>query len=340
MKSKQRKFNVDFFTTIEIIEQENNSVVYNPISIKSLLEDLCKEPKKNRFKQINGEKILLQDIKKLSRDDLESYENLNECEGLWEIVFIKYKDSEVFGIANTDGEYDEEKLEKILKSENERNYIASPTICVYDENKDIFIIVRNKEAASSSNILEFLKVFSKNRNMDFHYIPTENDLLLNKNTIIKNIEISIGNLMSMSKTFEKHMENNTPGIFNIISEFKNIGCNNARFSATMGKSKGKKNNEIIKEQGIKIDTAKEMLFLSRENYEYITNLKIGVKFTNKNKIEKIDLINDRLTDQFKISYNTDDRIKSNNILKKLLSSYNDKYENIHTRGVCCEKETN
>ncbi|MGG7060285.1 DUF6731 family protein, partial [Clostridium tertium] len=236
---------------------------------------------------------------------------------------IKFKDSEIFGLANENGDYDEDELEKLLNSNENTKYLASPTPCIYDEDKNILIMPRNKEGVSSSSILEFMRKVCRNKNLDFGYISTTHELDFNSDITIRNIELSINNLTLMSQYSESKISKEAPSVGAIISSYKKIGCDTAKIGATMGDKKN---------AGLTLNTAHDMLALSRSECDNIIRLKLGVQSPTSRRITYIDLLHDKLTDKFTVSYSSKNRIKSDTILSKLLNSYNIKYNQVDIRG--------
>lgn len=316
---KQRKFNVEFFSICELKNQQE-TLVSLPVSMKYFFDKSMEIKPKERFMNINGENIRLQTIRKIEESYLEEYSNLQNSQNLWEIVFIKFKDSEVFGLADDEGNYDENALEAILASEEyNKKRLASPTPCIYDESKNIIVIPRNKEGVSSSTILEFMRRICSKKNLDFGYITKGDEVSFCGEVDFKNLEISIGDLTLMTQAVEQKLTNTAPTVFGAIKAAKETGCDTATVTGTMGNKK---------KSSLTLQTGKDMLALSRIGCGSINRLRLGISKNGNKNIHRVDLLQDKLIDSFVVYYSSKERIKSKDILLKLLKSYDYNYVKI------------
>lgn len=318
-KKRQRTFNVEFLPIIEM-KNQNEQLVSIPINIVDKLETLMKIPAKTRFKNINGENIRLQDIRKIdSKNELFLYDNISCCNNLWFLKFIKFKDNEVYGIADEEGNYDEEAFENLINNTPNKGHLASPTVCLYDGDKNIIIIARNREGVTVGEILEFTVKTFKNKNLDFGYISNKTNFNMSSVTTYKNIDFSFSELNSMPLKDRNKLSESAPSVYSAIKGATSLGLNTFAIKGSMG-------NE--RRRGLSSNVGKEALFLSRSGIESISRVKIGVVLEGQKTIETIDFLQDRLTDYFNVYIESGSRLKSNLIEGGILKSYDNNYNSI------------
>ncbi|CEQ10650.1 Uncharacterised protein [[Clostridium] sordellii] len=321
-KDKKRTFKVDFFKICELRDDEQ-SVYSIPMNIEAVLLRLEKERIQKRIMTIEEEKVRLQNINKISLDKINEYGNIKDNENLWELKFIKIKDSEVFGIANENGDYNEDDIEEILlSSENNKKFLASATPCIIDTKNNIIIIPRNKEAVLIGEILDFFRRICNKKDLEFCTISRSSKIDFTSNINFRSVEISLKNIDFIEKHIEKEISEKARTIFEVITSFRKMKSRNMSMKGTMGNDK---KGNLTKEIGM------EILELARTECKNIGILKLGISKIEGNtsgNIEHIDLLGDKLNDKFSIKYNSEKRIKSNDLIEKTIESYDKNYRYI------------
>ncbi|WP_338153635.1 DUF6731 family protein [Clostridium tetani] len=276
-KKRTRTFNVEFMPLCEITDDQEK-IVSMPINIGYRLNEMLKKETKSRFMNINGENIRLQTVRKIDyRSELIKYSNIQKCKNLWEVTFIRFKDGEIYGLADEEGYYDENLFEEILNLEKNKNkHLASPTPCIYDANKNIFIIPKNREGVSIGSILEFLCRYFKNKNLEFGYVSKRTNLDSTTDIELKNINFSINGLRLIDNKTQVNIKNTAPTVYRAISACKDLGSNTFSMLNTMGD---------LRNESLTVQARKEIFALARLQCDNIVRLKIGVslKGTKKNR---------------------------------------------------------
>lgn len=313
-KRKSRTFNVEFLP-VRTLKREKDKLVYKPIDISKKIENIKDVNIKDRFKNVNGSPIRLQEIYKLDTSDLCNYKNISKCNNIWILKFVKFKDDSILGIAGEDGNYDEDKLDELIKSN--KGHLASATVCLFDSDKNMFIVGVNREGVTTGELLGFLSKVLKNSKLNFGYISKTNKFDINSIVQYRNLKLGFKNLLYMGIEEKKKLKSKAPSVYMAIKCAENLGVNSLTFDASMGDEKTK---------GFKDNIGEELLFLAGRSISTLSRLKIGIIVDNKKKkMDTVDFFQDRLTDSFAISFAKDERIKSDKIKERLLQCYDNNY---------------
>lgn len=326
MAKRARRFSVNYYNLVEYVYDEKNRLKSNQINIAYILEKLSSFEVKKRLKFINAEKIRLQEIKKISIND-----SLGDEKSVWMLKFIKFKDGELYGIADDNGSYNEDELDELLKNEDdgEKKYIASPTICIYDEENNVLAIAKNKEGVQQGSIIEFISKVFGIENIYLRAIK-KNDKIVDKNILgYKSIEMRIKDLRGIKGNQNKVLKETTPTVYGAIKAAKTFGMNSFNFNGTINDLKGKVLNE---------NASREIFALSELEIENVERLKIKAQIEGQRKFETIDFLEDKLSDQFFITIERGFMIKSDMILKKLIDSYKNNYRSFEFKGDLNERK--
>lgn len=88
----------------------------------------------------------------------------------------------------------------------------------------------------------------------------------------------------------------------------------------------------MRKQGMNVDNvAKEVLGLMETGISNITTLNVGIKAIKDTAIENIDLLTNKIVDEFSITYNKNNPLKSEKIFHSLFNSYNKKFDFINNK---------
>lgn len=326
MAKRVRRFNVNYYNLVELVYNNKKQLVSKQINLSKILEQLSKYEVKERVKFINAEKIRLQDINRLSEDRI-----LGKGKNIWILKFIKFKDGELYGIADDNGSYNEDELDELLTNEDDgkKKYIASPTMCLYDEENNVLAIAKNKEGVQPTTIIEFItKVFSL-ENIYLRAIK-KNDKIMGKTVIgYKSIDMRIKDLRTIKGNQNELLKKSTPTVYGAIKAAKTFGMNSFNFNGTINNSK----SAILDE-----NSSREIFTLAELEIENVDRLIIKAQVEGQRKLEKIDFLEDKLSDQFYINIERGCMIKSDIILNKLLESYKNNYSSLRIKGDLNERK--
>ncbi len=328
MGRRVRRFNVSYYNLVEYIYNDKKQLISNPINISDILEELSSFEVKKRVKFINAEKIRLQDIQKIFVNS-----TLGEKKSIWMLKFIKFKDGELYGIADDNGSYDEDELDELLTNEDEgkKKYIASPTICLYDEENNVLAIAKNKEGVQQGTIIEFIsKVFSI-ENIYLRAIKKNNKI--SGKTIVgyKSIDMRIKDLRGIKANQNEVLKQTTPTVYGAIKTAKTFGMNSFNFNGTINNSKSGMLDE---------NSSREIFTLAELEIENVDRLIMKAQIEGQRKLETIDFLEDKLSDQFFLTIERGCMIKSDMILRKLIDSYKNNYSSLKFKGDLNERKNN
>ncbi|MBD5572414.1 DUF6731 family protein [Clostridium botulinum] len=322
-KFKQRFFNVDF---LRLYIKKNNHDESEPYNLSKHLGEIEKVNTKERVIFYNGDTVRLQSIEKLT----ETFDNLENCKDLWKLTFIRLKDSELLGVADEEGNYDEEKLKDALE---DKQHLASPTPCIYDGEKNIFIIARNREGVFPTAILRFLSKMLKDilgdNGLHFAIIPNEKGLKVDDTIIYKNVEITIDNIKKYTVEQNKLLKKHAGTIYSMINSAKSFGINKVKVKLSASLKKEDSMDKLLVSN--ELTGLNELRDTPDLGFENIKNLEVDVKESAGTKIETIDLINNKIRDNFSIKFEKGDTIKVREVYTRLLGSYSNKFKIISAK---------
>ncbi|WP_346879293.1 DUF6731 family protein [Clostridium sp. UBA7791] len=306
---KQREFQVDY---LRIFEEKINSkdeiITNSPFNLSLYFNDISEIEVKKRVKNYNNEVIRLQSIEKIQ----EPTDNLKKCKDLWELHFIRIKTNSISGIATPDGEYDEKLLTEKL---DDNQYLAESTACLYDGEKNLFVIARNRDAVLPSAILEFFKKILNNQHLNYAILPNNTNLKSKKSCIYRKLVIGMKDMSTLNDKDKSYLKVNIPAVYNAINGFDGYGYCNIKIELTMGDEPKNisMNNQLVKKTGYK---------LMESGIENLNKVEISSKENADTKVETIDLINNKIKDKFTVGYSRSEPILYADVIIKLLTSYN------------------
>lgn len=310
---KYKEFHVDYLRIFkETINRKNEIISNQPFNLSSRFEKISAIPVKNRTINYNNEVIRLQYINKVSN----TFDNLKNCKDLWELHFVRIKTNSISGIATAEGDYDEGLLNQKL---DPNQYLADGTACLYDGEKNLIIIARNRDAVLPSAILEFFKKVLNEQHLVFAVIPNESNIKNKESSIYRRLVVGIKNVKDLDKKDAIFLKKNIPSVYNAINSFEGFGYCNIKIELTMGDEPKNvsMNNEMVKNTGFK---------LMESGIKNLNKVEIATKEDINTKVETIDLINNKVKDNFKIGFTRKNPILYKNIISSLFESYNKKKE--------------
>lgn len=312
VKEKPKKIYVDFFQVKERVYEDGKLVKNNIYSLRPILENAYNIGIKERTWKYNGDTARLQIVKKVSKD--KKFDNLKDCDNLWEVQFVRISKDLLPGIATDEGEYDPKLLSELLK---DNQGIAESVSIIYDDKLCVLAVQRNNKGILPSGILDFFQEITKDKNIAFDAINLDIDLTkLKKDNIYRNIEIGFADLKRNTVINTKVKQLN-----NIINSLKQYESASAKIVLSMGHSSRK--NSL--EPELSVDT-----IMNLNKSPYINTLRIKTSENGDKDIETIDLVEERLKDDFTIKFSKVNPITHENVILGLLGSYSknkDKLEN-------------
>ena len=136
-RKRYKEFHVDYLQTYEEKYNKDGEIISNDLKDISPILELCAAEKvEKRIKEYKGDVIRLQHIEKLTG----LTNKLTGCKNIWVLQFIRIKLANLSGIATNSGVYSETLLKDKLDSDQ---YLADSTVCLYDADKQLFIIAIN-----------------------------------------------------------------------------------------------------------------------------------------------------------------------------------------------------
>ena len=307
---KYKEFQIDYLRIFEEILSNEDIITNLPFDMTSLLINYTNTPIKERKINYKGEIIRLQEVIKIN--SLSS--NLTQCENLWKLNFVRIKTKSLSAITTEDGGFDETLLSKKL---DETQYLAESTACLYDTDKNLFVIARNRDAVLPSGILEFIKKTSEQKNLTFAIIPNIVNIKSQSSCIYRSLIIGINDAKTMSKKDSGFLKNNIPSVYNAIKSFEGYGYCNIKIELKMGSAPRKKgmSNSLVKGTSMQ---------LMESDIPNINKLEISSKDDEGTAVETIDLLNNKVKDCFKIGFSRSNPILYKDVTDSLLDSYNNK----------------
>lgn len=326
-RKRKRLFNVNYYEFIEVfLSEESSKVTTKEINISKILNALLKEPTEKRLKFINYEKVRLQEIYKI--DNSEIFKDIKSDESfknVWVLKFIKFKEAEIYGIADNKGLYNEEELDSLLNTSDEDNakYIASPTVCLYDESKNVFAVARNSEGVQPGAIVEYLTAITNKRNIQIRAIKKSDRIQKDRILGYRGVDFRIENLRTINQSQREIIKTSSPTVYQAIRSVQSLGIDTVNINGISDT----KNKKVIDEK-----VQNEIIALAALEIDNIKRLKTTAIVDGQRKVEKIDFLEDKMVDDFSIQLEKSSRIKSDMILEKLVESYKKKIDNVKKKG--------
>lgn len=314
IKKRPKEFQVDYLRIFdEKIDSRGKIKSNNIFKLSEWFETISRIPVKSRKIKYNNEVIRLQNIEKVKR----TFDNLKECDNIWRIHFIRIKTNSMSGVATEDGEFDEKLLNEKLA---DNQFLAESTGCIYDGDKELLIVARNRDAVLPSAILEFFKKTLNNNDLTYAIIPNKLSTKANNEYIYRRLIIGITDVDNISKKDNSFLKEKVNPVYNAIKGFEGCGYCNIKIELSMGdRPKNQGMNQKVKDIGFG---------LAESEIKNLKKLEMKTKEDIDTKVETVDLINNKVKDNFTIRYSRIEPILYSDIIDELLESYNNKKKHI------------
>lgn len=305
-KTRYKVVQVDYLKIYEI-ENTNDTLCNIPFSLTPYLEKCSKKPVSLRAVPYKGEIARLQNIEKIT-SGLSS--ELKLCKNLWKMHFIRMRNQRS-GVANETGEYSDTLLDEKLEDDQ---YLAESTACIYDGDKNLFIIARNRDSVLPSGILEFFIKMTGNNNLNLAIIANKAKFNSKKSKVYRRFCIGITEANTISNKNKSYLQRYVPSVYNALTSFKGFGFSNMYIELSMGdmpQKIGMSNTEINS----------TVLGLMQSDIENVKKLELKMKESEDSKVETIDLFTNKVKDEFTIPFSKSNKITYDRLVKELLDSY-------------------
>ncbi|BDR66751.1 hypothetical protein DP145_11125 [Clostridium tetani] len=310
---KYKEFNVDY---LAILKSDTDGKRC-PFDLEPYIKICQQKEVSKRVVKYNGEIARLQQIVKIDNKLL--MDNLEKEKDLWRLDFIRIKTFSMSGVADEDGKYDEYYLAERL---NDKQYLADPTTCIYDNNLKILIVARNRDGVLPSGILEFFKKITKENSLLYGILPTKTTFSKANSNIYRTLAIGINDIDKLDSRAENFLKKRCKSVFGAIKSLAPFGNANLRLSLSMG--------DRPRKYGMKSQKINEELqALIESDINNISKLNVSSRANEDTNIEEIDLLQDKIHDKFKLGYSRKDLITHDKLYNGLLNSFNKMYKLVH-----------
>lgn len=284
MKKQTKWVEFDLFRPYYLIENENGTTKESPYDLKSFLNHISKYPLINTKRKILGDNYLFHVCQK------------EQNSSIWEIQILHLREQILPGIADEDGAYELIEL-------SEEQYPAESTTILYDEDTYIIYIQRNRYGTSLRALTGLIQLIS----------PEETYVVLKP--LIQRSKID--KVMSAKKhtkiivTVDSEQlppEQHSPCLRNILDTFSAYQGRIVKIELGFGRKKGNCLNSA------------ETVALLKEAYEFTgtDKLVVSVMESEDSKIEKIDLLDDRMKYFLEMQYSRKEPITHERLYARCL----------------------
>ncbi|WP_432400888.1 DUF6731 family protein [Wukongibacter sp. M2B1] len=254
------------FDYVEVFceKKVNNKDIEEKYDLTGVFKKALKLKPKQTTKDFRGEKARMQLIK---------FDDKNK---VWEIQFLRLREHCPPGIADDEGEFEIVTLE-------DGQYVGEFCSALYDKENCILGIHRNRNSLTPSGIEEYLNKVIKTKDLVIKLKPIIRNVdveAMLKDKIYRTVTfgISTGDLEDISKNTH---------IGGLLSGFKKYQGANLKVEISLGNVKRDKTLA----PGLVQETVHEL-----RKSKFTKNLEMKTKTTPVTKVEKIDLLIDRVKD--------------------------------------------
>lgn len=290
MKLVKKDINIDFYAVYYQEYDKNKNIVHEYLyDIKPILDKALETKVKDRCFNYNNETARLQQIELV--------------DNLWQLQFVRIRKDYTTGLATDDGEFKNLGLK-------DNQGLGESVSAIYDSEVCVLTVQRNRDGMLPSGILEFLQKAIKDDGIIFKPIIKDKDLSkFKKDSIYRRIEIGFVNLKPDTKINTKLKV--LSSLFKSIKEYEPV---NFEINLGVGRS--------LKSMTLKPEEIRQTI-LDLNEHVNVNKLMIHYNENSDTNIEKVDLIKNRLRDNFSISYKKDETPENLHkiIIEKMIGVY-------------------
>lgn len=286
----QKRVRYDYFETwIMEYNKETNSATEKKVDLSELFNQAIKMTKKEATKDFRGEKARIQMI---SQGE----------DGVYEIQFLRLRETTPPGIATDEGEFELIKLE-------DNEYIGEFTAALYDSSRCLLIMHRNLHAFTPSGLEEYIASTMKDVNRDIFLKPIFSKVDIEK--IINSKVYRSFNISVRPEDIESFNENSP--LNKILKQAEKFDGSNINIGITVGRSKKDRTLD---------PKATRMLIQDAKNNTELNRFVINYKEFEDSKVEEIDLIDERMHDSYVFTIDREKPLTYLMVISKLIELYN------------------
>lgn len=280
---------------------KNRKVETKEFDLNGLFEKLEKKTPLDTTSSYRDEKARIQTLK------------FDSEKKLWEIQFLRLRETSLPGIADDDGEFEIISLE-------DNKYVGEFASALYDPEKRIFILHRNKNSLTPSGLGDYLSSLFEDNTYSFELNPilSKDDAasaLTNKNFKSFNIAVYVDD-------FLQEIPDKKSPLYSIMKGFSEYNSGYSKFTLSLGRKKSHKFNFLNK--GITKDDlvmASKMKSVATLKTKVVPNITSNDMEASDVKVEEIDLLKNRLKDTHIFSVDKSDPLTHDKIYPILLGNY-------------------
>ena len=236
---------------------------------------------------------------------------LKKTEQIWQIQVLRLRDEIMPGIADDEGNYSIEILE-------DGKYYGESISLLYDSENSVLVMQRNRYGLQPSNVEVLFNKIKSDNDITIILKPIINKdkiKLLDKKGVFKSLEIEVAN-----DAEPNIIEKKPGGILSTLNTFRKYNGNIV--TVRIGYDKKSKRAECLDSE----------LVLGTINELYgdvnTKRLRTSIIYDEDTRLEKIDLLDDRVTDKETLEYNRENPITHQRVFDLLKMLYQKKKNNM------------
>lgn len=244
----------------------------------------------------NGEDARLQRIEK------------NTDDPFWKMQFLRIRKDILPGIANDEGDYNQLDLE-------DDEWIGEEVAVLYDESRYVLMLQRNRNSLSVSGLEKYFNYVLNDPTYIIRFKPIplpENYRTISSNELFRKVTINFTNTAHLDELLPQGSS-----LLNVIKSANSFGAINVSLTLSVGRG-------ATKDRTL---NANEIMQLSHlVDIEGFTKLEVCKKQHEDTKVEVVDLIQGKLSDEEKMEYSRENPIEYSRVIRVMLNKYNDRVE--------------
>lgn len=240
----------------------------------------------------NGEDARLQRIEK------------NTDDPFWKMQFLRIRKDILPGIATDEGDYNQLDLE-------DDEWIGEEVAVLYDESRYVLMLQRNRNSLSVSGLEKYFNYVLNDPTyiIKFKPIPIpENYRKLSSNELFRRVTINFTNTNNIDELLPQNSS-----LLNVIKTANSFGAVSVSFTLSVGKGAAKDKTLSVEEV---------MQLTNLVGIEGFSKLNVYKKENEDTKVEVVDLIQGKLSDEEEMEYSRDNPIEYSRVIPVMLRKYN------------------
>lgn len=287
MRKRQATYDYFRIERIHIDAKDGIAKIDENYNIEKLLKLLMKESPLERVARISGDPVRMQVLEK---DDY-----------VYKMQFLRIREDVVPGIASDDGKYATMTLD-------EGKHIAEYNAALFDPQKAIFVLHRNRNALAPSRISAYLSRFLGEGN-DVNLKP-----LINQDSINTLLKKPIYRTLRV-KLIGHETTNKKNSLHQLFKPAKTMNSNKLDIVFSIGR--GKKGESLDIEETRK-------LIIEAYSDENVDRIDVAYKDDEDSRVETIDLLKDKRKDQHIFELEDNIKLEYMQVVENMVGLYDAK----------------